>query len=63
MVDPDLYLAEAGLPVDGVTATFRYGGQTFNARTWGGKSAAALLDIHQSPVIDTAAWRGRVKRC
>lgn len=44
--NPEQYLIDAGLPPNGVTATFRYGGDTFKARTWGGKSAQAMLDIH-----------------
>ena len=46
MVDPDQYLRDAGLPVNGVTATFHYGGETFTARTWGGKNTSAKLDIN-----------------
>ena len=38
VVNPDQYLIDAGLPVNGVTATFSYGGETFTARTWGGKN-------------------------
>jgi hypothetical protein len=45
-VNPEQYLADAGLPPHGVTATFRYGRETFKARTWGGKSAQAMLDIN-----------------
>jgi hypothetical protein len=45
-VNPEQYLIDAGLPPHGVTATFRYGGETFKARTWGGKSARALIDIN-----------------
>jgi GH35 family endo-1,4-beta-xylanase len=45
-VNPEQYLIDAGLPPHGVTASFRYGGETFKARTWGGKSAQAQLDIH-----------------
>jgi GH35 family endo-1,4-beta-xylanase len=44
--NPEQYLIDAGLPPHGVTATFRYGGETFKARTWGGKSAQAMLDIN-----------------
>lgn len=44
--NPERYLIEAGLPPHGVKATFRYGGETFSARTWGGKSARAMLDIN-----------------
>jgi GH35 family endo-1,4-beta-xylanase len=44
--NPEQYLVDAGLPPHGVTAAFRYGGETFKARTWGGKSAYAMLDIH-----------------
>jgi GH35 family endo-1,4-beta-xylanase len=44
--NPEQYLIDAGLPPHGVSATFRYGGETFKARTWGGKSARTLLDIH-----------------
>lgn len=43
---PDQYLSDAGLPTNGVTATFNYGGETFTARTWGGKYAHAALDIN-----------------
>lgn len=45
-VDPDHYLLDAGLPVNGVSATFRYGKETFQARTWGGKNTRAMLDIN-----------------
>jgi len=44
--NPEQYLIDAGLPPNGVKATFRYGGEIFKARTWGGKSAHAMLDIH-----------------
>ncbi|XXQ54571.1 endo-1,4-beta-xylanase [Xenophilus aerolatus] len=44
--DPEQYLIDAGLPPNGVTATFSYGGESFKARTWGGKNAQAMLDIH-----------------
>jgi GH35 family endo-1,4-beta-xylanase len=44
--NPEQYLLDAGLPAHGVTATFSYGGETFKARSWGGKSAHAMLDIH-----------------
>ncbi|WP_046116028.1 endo-1,4-beta-xylanase [Aquincola tertiaricarbonis] len=44
--DPEKYLKDAGLPTNGVTATFRYGGETFKLRTWGGKNAQAMLDIN-----------------
>jgi len=44
--NPEQYLIDAGLPPHGVKATFRYGGETFKARTWGGKSAQAMLDIN-----------------
>lgn len=43
--NPEQYLADAGLPTNGVTASFRYGGETFKARTWGGKNAQAMIDI------------------
>lgn len=46
VVNPDQYLIDAGLPVNGVTATFSYGGETFSARTWGGKTTHAKLDVH-----------------
>ena len=46
VTDPEQYLIDAGLPPHGVTATFRYGGETFQARTWGGRNAHAMLDIH-----------------
>lgn len=46
VADPNQYLVEAGLPVNGVTATFNYGGETFKARTWGGKNTYATLDIN-----------------
>jgi GH35 family endo-1,4-beta-xylanase len=46
VANPDQYLADAGLPVNGVAATFKYGGETFSARTWGGKNTHAKLDIH-----------------
>ncbi|NUZ04646.1 endo-1,4-beta-xylanase [Schlegelella sp. ID0723] len=45
-VNPGQYLIDAGLPPEGVTATFRYNGETFTARTWGGKNAAASFDIN-----------------
>jgi GH35 family endo-1,4-beta-xylanase len=45
-VNPEQYLVDAGLPPHGVKATFRYRGETFKARTWGGKSAQAMLDIN-----------------
>lgn len=44
--NPEQYLIDAGLPPHGVKATFRYGAETFTARTWGGKSAQAMLDIN-----------------
>jgi GH35 family endo-1,4-beta-xylanase len=44
--NPERYLIEAGLPPHGVKATFKYGAETFKARTWGGKSARATLDIN-----------------
>lgn len=44
--NPEQYLIDAGLPPHGVKASFRYRGETFHARTWGGKSARALLDIN-----------------
>ncbi|WP_295381414.1 endo-1,4-beta-xylanase [Pseudacidovorax intermedius] len=44
--DPEQYLIDAGLPPNGVTATFSYGGESFKARTWGGKNAQAMLDIN-----------------
>ena len=44
--NPEQYLIDAGLPPNGVTATFSYGGESFKARTWGGKSAQAMLDIN-----------------
>ncbi|MBQ1764834.1 MAG: endo-1,4-beta-xylanase [Aquincola sp.] len=43
--NPEQYLRDAGLPPNGVTATFRWGGETFTARTWGGKNAQSSLDI------------------
>ena len=46
VANPDQYLLEAGLPVNGVTATFNYGGETFTARTWGGTTTHARLDIN-----------------
>lgn len=46
VANPDQYLLDAGLPVNGVTASFTYGGETFTARTWGGKNTHATLDIH-----------------
>jgi GH35 family endo-1,4-beta-xylanase len=46
VANPDQYLRDAGLPTNGVTATFTYGAETFTARTWGGKNAYAALDIH-----------------
>lgn len=46
VANPDQYLMDAGLPVSGVAATFNYGGETFTARTWGGKYAHAKLDIN-----------------
>lgn len=45
-VNPEQYLIDAGLPPHGVTANFRYGNETFKARTWGGKGAQATLDIN-----------------
>ena len=48
VANPDQYLIDAGLPVNGVTATFSYGGETFTARTWGGKNTQAMLDINVS---------------
>jgi MYXO-CTERM domain-containing protein len=44
--NPEQYLIDAGLPPNGVTATFSYGGEAFKARTWGGKNAQATLDIN-----------------
>ncbi|MDH6590269.1 GH35 family endo-1,4-beta-xylanase [Variovorax sp. TBS-050B] len=44
--NPEQYLIDAGLPPNGVTATFSYGGESFKARTWGGKNAQAMLDIN-----------------
>ena len=49
VANPDQYLMDAGLPVNGVAARFSYGGETFTARTWGGKSAHAKLDINVPP--------------
>ena len=46
VVNPDQYLVDAGLPVNGVTATFTFGGDTFTSRTWGGKNTQAMLDIN-----------------
>ncbi len=46
VANPDQYLTDAGLPVNGVTATINYGGETFTARTWGGKNTHARLDIN-----------------
>jgi GH35 family endo-1,4-beta-xylanase len=46
VANPDQYLVDAGLPVNGVTATITYGGEIFTARTWGGKYAHAALDIN-----------------
>jgi len=46
VTNPEQYLIDAGLPPNGVTATFSYGGEAFKARTWGGKSAQAMLDIN-----------------
>ena len=48
VANPDQYLIDAGLPVNGVTATFTYGGETFSARTWGGKNTYKPLDINVS---------------
>lgn len=44
--NPEQYLIDAGLPPNGVTATFTYGGESFKARTWGGKNAQVALDIN-----------------
>lgn len=49
VANPDQYLIDAGLPVNGVTASFSYGGETFTARTWGGKNTHARLDINVPP--------------
>lgn len=46
VTNPEQYLIDAGLPPNGVKASFRYGGETFQARTWGGRNAKAMLDIH-----------------
>lgn len=46
VANPDQYLVDAGLPMNGVTATITYGGEIFNTRTWGGKYAHAALDIN-----------------
>ena len=46
VVNPDQYLVDAGLPVDGVTARFKYHAETFEVRTWGGKNTYATLDIN-----------------
>lgn len=46
VANPDQYLKDAGLPVNGVKATFKYGGETFTARTWGGKNSHAKLDVN-----------------
>ena len=46
VTNPEKYLRDAGLPPHGVKAGFRYGGETFQARTWGGRNARTLLDIH-----------------
>lgn len=48
VVNPDDYLTAAGLPVNGVTSTFKYAGETFKARTWGGKNNYVKLDINVS---------------
>ncbi len=45
-VNPEQYLIDAGLPPHGVSATFRYGDQILTARTWGGKSGQAALDVN-----------------
>jgi GH35 family endo-1,4-beta-xylanase len=44
--NPDQYLADAGLPTNGVTATFSYGGETFRSRTWGGRNAQSMIDVN-----------------
>lgn len=44
--NPEQYLKDAGLPSNGVTASFRWGHETFRARTWGGRNAHAMLDIN-----------------
>ncbi len=46
VANPDQYLIDAGLPVNGVAATMTYGGEIFTARTWGGKNTYAALDIN-----------------
>lgn len=46
VANPDQYLVDAGLPVNGVTANFSYGGENFSARTWGGKNTQAKIDIN-----------------
>ncbi len=46
VVDPSQYLTAAGLPTNGVTATFSYGGEAFTSRTWGGKNIYSTLDIN-----------------
>jgi len=46
VVNPEQYLRDAGLPPNGVTATFKYGGETFTARTWGGKNTYTTLDVN-----------------
>lgn len=47
--NPEQYLKDAGLPTNGVTASFRYGNETFRVRTWGGRNAQSMLDINVPP--------------
>lgn len=56
VADPDQYLRDAGLPTNGVTATIRYGGETFTARTWGGRYAHAALDINVPAATRSVAF-------
>jgi len=56
VVNPDQYLTDAGLPAHGVTATFRYGGETFTSRTWGGKNTYSTLDINVPATTKNVAF-------
>ena len=45
IVQPEAYLEEAGLPPNGIHATFNYGGNTYKARTWGGANSYTEVKI------------------
>ncbi len=56
VVNPEQYLTDAGLPTNGVTATFNYGGEAFTARSWGGKNTYTTLDINVPATTKNVAF-------